>query len=184
VSGWHGPLRFELGVAALLLTMLAACGPPAESRALSDVIRGAQTAELNLANPPSHYHIDGVGADALQPMLDHAQAELSKYYAGDLLRQKISTHQDGIRGLLAAKAGGRVGGVSAIDLQDVRVSGRTAQVKARVTVWFKTAQFWWQDPSSRPSATNVMDLDLHLIRADGAWKIDRETWRFAPGGGP
>jgi hypothetical protein len=184
VSIWHAPRRFELGVAALLLTLLAACGPPAESRALSDVIRGAQTTELNVANPPSHYHTDGVGSDALGPMLDRAQAELSKYYTGDLLRQKISSHQDGIRGLLEAKAGGTVGGVSSIDVKDVHVSGRSAQVKARVTVWFKTAQFWWQDPSSRPSATNVMDLDRHLIQADGAWKIDQETWRFAPGGGP
>jgi hypothetical protein len=39
------------------------------------------------------------------------------------------------------------------------------------------------DPQTRPSASNVIDLDLHLIR-DAAWKIDHESQQFAPGGGP
>jgi len=183
---WSKGARWQskLLVVALLCTILAACGQPAESRALSDVIRGAQTAELSVTNPPSQYHAAGVASDVLQPMLDHAQTELSKYYVGDLLRQKIAGKRGEIRDMLSAKAGGSVGGVSLVDLKDVRVSGRTAQVKARVTVWFKSAQFWWQDPGTRPSATNVMDLDVHLVQAGGAWRIDQETWQFAPGGGP
>jgi hypothetical protein len=148
------------------------------------VIRAAQAAELNLVNPPDTYRADGLAVDVLQPMLDHAQTVLSKYYAGGLLTRKISEKQGAIRTMLSARAGGSVGGVSALDLKDVQSSGGTARVKARVTIWFKTAPFWWQDPKTDPSASNVIDLDLHLIRDASVWKIDRESWQFAPGGGP
>jgi hypothetical protein len=36
---------------------------------------------------------------------------------------------------------------------------------------------------SSPTAS-LIDLDLHLVRDGDAWKIDQESWRFAPGGGP
>jgi hypothetical protein len=177
--GW----RFAIAL-SVLLSCLTSCSPSAQSRSFADVIRDAQSAELNVTDPPARYLADGVGADLLQPMLNRMETELSKYYAGDLLAQKISEHQGEIRAMLSARAGGRVGGVSSVDLVDVQMSGRTARVKARVSVWFKTAQFWSQDPRTRPSATNVMDLDLHLIQNGGRWKIDEEIWRFAPSGGP
>jgi hypothetical protein len=34
------------------------------------------------------------------------------------------------------------------------------------------------------AATNVIDLDTHLVKDGGTWKIDREHSQFAPGGGP
>jgi hypothetical protein len=37
---------------------------------------------------------------------------------------------------------------------------------------------------SQPAETNVIDLDLHLVKDGGGWKIDQEHWRSAPGGGP
>src|SRR5207244_1062951 len=83
-----------------------------------------------------------------------------------------------------AGAGGRIGGVRALDLKDVQVSGATAKVRAEVTVWFKTAQVWDQSVTSRPEATNIIDLDLQLIKDAGTWKMDREDSQFAPGGGP
>jgi hypothetical protein len=54
-----------------------------------------------------------------------------------------------------------------------------------VTVWFKTAQFWYQPVTSQPrAATNIIDIDLYRVKDGGAWKIDQEQWQFAPGGGP
>jgi hypothetical protein len=135
-------------------------------------------------NPPNRYQADGLAADMLQPMPDQAQTELSRYYAGGLLAKKISDQQRAIRTMVSARAGGSVGGVSALDLKDVQSAGGAARVKARVTVWFKTAQFWWQDPKTRPRASNVIDLDLNLVRDGGVWKINQESSNFAPGGGP
>jgi hypothetical protein len=66
----------------------------------------------------------------------------------------------------------------------MKVSSDSARVNARVRLWFKTAQFWWQDPQSRPAATNIIDLQLRLSRADGNWKIVEESRQFARGGGP
>ena len=169
-------------MAVLLCALLAGCAGSVESRTFADIIRGAQSAELNVTKPPAQYLSNGV-AD-LQPLLDRTLAELSRYYAGDLLAQTVSRYQAEIRSVLSTKSGGRVGGVTSVELKDVTLSGRTARVKARVTVWFKTAQFWWQDPGARPSASNVMDLDLHLVQDGGRWKIDQEISQFAPGGGP
>jgi hypothetical protein len=64
------------------------------------------------------------------------------------------------------------------------VSGQTARVRAEVTLWFKTAQFWYQPVTGQPAETNIVDLDLHLVRDATGWKIDEEHWQFAPGGGP
>jgi hypothetical protein len=159
-----GPRAVAPWVAATVAIVLTACGgkPSPEASALANVIRGAQAAELNL---------DG-------------RTELAKYYVGPLLVRKVAQHQDGIRRMAEAGAGGRVGGVRKLDLKNVQVSGATAKVSAEVTVWFKTAQFWYQSVTSRPEATNVIDLDLHLLKDGGTWKIDQEHWQFAPGGGP
>jgi hypothetical protein len=120
----------------------------------------------------------------MQPVLDHVQTELARYYVGTLLARKVAEHQGGIRAIAEAGGGGRIGGVKALDLKDVQVSDQTAKVRAQVTVWFKTAQFWYQPVTSQPAATNVLDLDLHLVRDADGWKIDEEHWQFAPGGGP
>ena len=164
MSRYRSNWRFGIGLFALLCALLAGCGESAESRALSNVIRGAQAAELNLMNPPDSYRAEGLATDVLQPMIDRAQTELSKYYAGGLLTKKLLEKQGAIRTMLSARAGGSVGGVSALDLKDVQSSRGAARVKARVTIWFRAAQFWWQDPKTRPSASNVIDLELHLIR--------------------
>lgn len=149
-------------------TLATACGQPPspESAALADVIRGAQTAQLNLDT------------------VDQVQTELGKYYVGTLLVRKVTERQDEVRAMAQAGGGGRIGGVKALDMRDVQVSGQTANVSAEVTLWFKTAQFWYQPVAGRPAATNVVDLDLHLVRDAGGWKIDQEHWQFAPGGGP
>ena len=128
--------------------------PSPEGAALANVVRGAQTAKLNLD-------------------VDQVQTELAKYYVGTLLARKVTQHQDAIRGMAEAGAGGRIGGVRALDLKDVQVSGATAKVRAEVTVWFKTAQVWDQSVTSRPEATNIIDLDLQLIKDGGSWKIRR-----------
>jgi hypothetical protein len=174
-------------VAATVVILLAtACRQPpsAESAALTGVIRGAQTAELNLDSVRAGYQGPGSSPNVMQPVLDHVQTELAKYYVGTLLTRKVTEHQEGIRAMAKSGGGGRIGGVRALDLKDVRVSDQTANAKAEVTLWFTSAQFWYQPVTSRPAATNVIDLDLHLVRDAGGWKIDQEHWQFAPGGGP
>src|SRR5256712_5819812 len=156
-------------VAAVALIVLAtACGQklPPESAALVDVIRGAQTAELNLDTAPD------------------IQVELAKYYTGPLLSRKAIQYQTAIRAKADAGGGDRIGGVKTLDLKSVQVSGATAKVVAEVTVWFKTAQFRYQSASSQPTETNIIDLELHIDKDGGVWKIDQEHSQFAPGGGP
>jgi hypothetical protein len=173
-----------VGVIGLGFVTLKLWPPSAESAAVADVIRGAQTAELNLDTVPAGYQGPGGSAEVMQPVLDHVQTELARYYVGTLLARKVAEHQGGIRAIAEAGGGGRIGGVKALDLKDVQVSDQTAKVRAQVTVWFKTAQFWYQPVTSQPAATNVLDLDLHLVRDADGWKIDEEHWQFAPGGGP
>ena len=171
-------------IAVSVLATACARPPSAESAALADVIRGAQTAELNLDAVPAGYQGPGSPAEVMQPVLDHVQTELARYYVGTLLASKVTLDQDGIRQMAKGGGGGRIGGVTALDLKEVQVSGQAANVRAEITLWFKSAQFWYQPVAARPAATNIVDLDLHLIRGAGGWKIDQERSQFAPGGGP
>jgi hypothetical protein len=155
-------------MATVTMALAAGCGPSPspESAELATVIRGAQSAELNV--------------DTMRDL----QAELARYYVGTLLARKVTQYQNAINAKFQAGAGDRIGGVRKLDLKDVQISGATANVKAEVTVWFKTAQFRDQPVTSRPASTNVIDLDLHLIKEGGTWRIDQERSRFALGGGP
>jgi len=173
-----------IGLIGLGFVTLKLWPPSAESVALADLILRAETAELNLESLPVGYQGPGSSAETVRPALDHVQTELARYYVGTLLAQKVAEHEGGIRGLAEAGGGNRIGGVKALDLRDVHVSGQTARVRAEVTLWFKTAQFWYQPVTSQPAATNIVDLDLHLVRDADGWKIDEEHWQFAPGGGP
>jgi hypothetical protein len=187
-----GSRAVAIWVAATVAMVLASASsgrPSPEEPALAEVIRGAQTAELNLETVPAGYHGPGSSAEVLQPVLDNVPPELMKYYVGTLLARKVTQHQNGIRQIAEAGGGGRIGGVRTLALRDVRVSGASASVSAEVTVWFKSAQFWYQPitsqaETSQPAETNVIDLDLHLVKDGGSWKIDQEHWQFAPGGGP
>lgn len=182
-----GPSAVATWVAATVVVgLVTACGeqPSPESAAIADVIRGAQTAELNLDVVPTGYDGPGSSVAVMQPVLDHVRTELAKYYLGSLLARKVSQYQNEIRQMAKAGGGGRVGGIKTLDLKNVEVSNGTANVSAEVTVWFKSAQFWYQPVGSRPAATNVIDLDLHMVKAGGTWKIDREDSHFAPSGGP
>jgi hypothetical protein len=182
-----GPRAVATWVAATVAIVLAtACSqkPSPEAAALVGVVRGAQTAELNLETVPAGYQGPGTSGELVQPELDHVQTELAKYYVGALLARKVAQYQNGIRGMAEGGGGGRVGGVRRLDLRDVQVSGGSATVRAEVTVWFKSAQFWYQSVSIQPEATNVIDLDVHLVKDGGSWKIDKEHSQFAPGGGP
>lgn len=178
--------RLASGLAGFVLcaSALTACGEPAGSGPFKDVIRGAETAFLNLDDFPPSYRQNGNHDAVLHPMLDRVETSLGRYYSGELLRKRVQEEQEGRRGIFAGGGGGRVGGVSDLNLSDLRVSGDQAWAHARVTVWFKTAQFSYQDPRAFPSATNVLDLDLHFVEVNGRWKIDREADAFAPGGGP
>jgi hypothetical protein len=182
------PRAVAAWVAASVAIVLATAWsekPSPDAAALADAIRGAQTAELNLETVPVGYHGPGSSAELMQPVLDHVPTELAKYYVGTLLARKVTQHQNGIRQMAEAGGGGRrIGGVKTLALRVVWVSGATAIVSAEVTVWFKTAQSWNQPVSSQPAETNVIDLDLHLVKDGGTWKIDQEHSQFAPGGGP
>jgi hypothetical protein len=166
--------------------VFAGCGAqPAAWRPLADVVRDAQAVELNAANPPASYVRDGDPDRVRQFMLDRADAALRRDYADPALAQQVANVHHDITVMLDEKGGGRIGGVTSVELSEVQISGVNAHARARVSVWFKTAQFWSQDPrASAATATNVIDFDLHFVRLAGAWKIDHESWRFAPGGGP
>jgi hypothetical protein len=159
-----GPSALAPWVAATVAIVLTACGgkPSPEASALANVIRGAQTAELNPDGKP----------------------DLARYYVGTLLARKVAEHQLALRQRVEAGAGGSIGGVRTLTLKDVQVTGATAKVSAEVTVWFKSAQFSGQSVISRPEATNIIDLVVHLVKDGGTWKIDQEHWQFAPAGGP
>ena len=76
------------------------------------------------------------------------------------------------------------GGVSGLQLKTVEVQGTKAHVKAEVTIWYKTAQFWTNPRPNLPSASNILDLDLQLTKGVDGWRIESSSEQFAPGGGP
>jgi hypothetical protein len=87
--------------ATAVIGLAAACGqrPSPEEAALASVIRGAQTAELNLVVVPAGYQGPESSADVIQPVLDRVKTELAKYYVGSLLASKVTQYQDGVRGM-------------------------------------------------------------------------------------
>lgn len=182
----RGAALIHGSAAVVACVVLVGCGAqPAVFRPLADLVRDAQTVELNVTNPPASYIRDGDPTPVRQLMLDRADVALARDYADPALAQKVANVDRAITGMLDQKGGGRIGGVTSVVLSDVQISAATAHTKARVIVWFKTAQFWWQDPKAfHWAATSVIDLDLHFVRVDDTWKIDRESWQFAPGGGP
>jgi hypothetical protein len=172
--------------ATLAIALASACSerPSPQVAALADVIRGAQTAELKLQTLPDGYNGPGSSSELMRPLLDDGQTELAKYYVGTLLTRKVAEYQRDVGAMFSAGGGGRVGGVKTLSLSNIQVNGTTAKVSAEVTVWFKTAQFWYQSPTTRMPETNIIDLELHLVKDGGSWKIDQEHQQYAPGGGP
>jgi hypothetical protein len=129
--------------------VFAGCGAqPAAWRPLADVVRDAQAVELNATNPPASYIRDGDPGPVRQSMLDRADAALRRDYVDQALAQEVANVHRDITAMLDQKGGGRTGGVTSVELSDVQISGVTAHAQARVSVWFKTAQFWWQDPKA------------------------------------
>ncbi len=63
----------------------------------------------------------------------------------------------------------------------IGIDGDRATAQFRCHVFLETAQTV-DGPHSR--ADNIVDLDVTLVRIDGAWLVASESEEFAPGGGP
>ena len=62
------------GVALAAVLLPAGCGDSTQSKALADVVRGAQTARLNVEEFPASYRVDGNAGEVMQPLLDRVEA--------------------------------------------------------------------------------------------------------------
>src|SRR5438270_5970865 len=83
------------GLAAFSL-FVTSCGESPEAASISAVIRGGTTAELIAAVPPASYHGGAASAELQQAMADRAQTDLSRYYTGAALIQKVRNAQTAI----------------------------------------------------------------------------------------
>ncbi len=166
-----------------LLLLLTSCGEIV-SGPLVDVTRNAEAAQLNVTAAPASYHQTGNAGAVRDLLLQHMRSTLARYYAGAALAEPLVNGEGSIAAMLDQHGGGRLGGLRQVELTDLRISGATARAKGRVTLWFKTAQFWWQDPQSFPAQSTVEDLELHFVKRNGVWTIDQESAAYAPGQGP
>jgi len=116
-----------IGLSGLGLVTLRPRPPSAESVELAAVIRGAQTAELNLETIPVGYQGPGTSAVVMEPVLDRAQTELARYYVGTLLAHKVAEYQSGTK---RSPTPGAVGASAASRPSDSRTCGSPIRRRA------------------------------------------------------
>jgi hypothetical protein len=76
------------------------------------------------------------------------------------------------------------GGVSAVDLSAVSVSGTQAEARARVTSWSRVGQYQGNGHIAYAQPSGAEDCTIQLHKVSDAWLISDFVCTFPPGSGP
>ncbi|HXN04473.1 MAG TPA: hypothetical protein VN895_06545 [Candidatus Acidoferrum sp.] len=76
------------------------------------------------------------------------------------------------------------GGVSAVDLSAVSVSGTQAEARARITSWGRAGQYQDNGHIAYAQSSGSEDCTIQLRKMSGAWLISDFVCAFPPGSGP
>lgn len=76
------------------------------------------------------------------------------------------------------------GGVSAVELSAVSVSGTQAEARARVTSWGRVGQYQGNGHIAYAQPSGPEDCTIQLRKVSDAWLISDFICSFPPGSGP
>jgi len=177
-----------VGLLAGLLTagLLVGAGlqPTQDERAIRSVISEALLAKQTLVVPPTSY-LGGQVPDAMQAeMLNRVSATLAKYYRGDPLARYSAAIQNSIRAMSDGKSRAFGGGISSLDIYQIAIRDNTALVTARAFTWSEVGQVSPNGKMVKARPQNGEDFTFTLVKADGQWLINGESWTFVPGTEP
>jgi hypothetical protein len=171
------------GVLATLV-LAAAPAPGQDAVAIRTVCYNAVLAEQTLAVPPTSYQGGAMSANVQQQMLDRVPGTFSKYYTGDALAHEIGAVQMNIRRFSNGQVRYLGGGITQMTFNQILVNGDSGTVTAQAVTWAKLAQDQGHGKLVTATPHNTIILTFSLLRMNGQWLINGESWSFATGSNP
>lgn len=170
-----------LGAAAVgFLSLGPLSAADADTVAIRKTVAGALASERRL--PLAVAQAVSRGAKELSAAVDHANSELTRFYAGDVLAREIGFVQRATQE--AAGPDDRVT-IGPPRVTAIHITGTTATVTASVTGSATSSQV---GPDGKLVAVDTPQqtfiYSLVLTKQSGAWLITGESGTFAPGDEP
>ncbi|MDQ6879362.1 MAG: hypothetical protein M3082_17045 [Candidatus Dormibacteraeota bacterium] len=176
-----------LVLAAVLITANAGAirlriFPTADDAAIRSVIH-AGFLELQTSTVPAQPVCPGPVPEAVQQrMLGDLHANLPRSFTEPALSRYMALLGRNLSGACPVCSFG--GGVSAVDLSSVSVSGAQAEARARVTSWDRVGQYQGNGRIVYAQPSGPQDCTIQLRKVSGAWLISDFVCTFPPGSGP
>jgi hypothetical protein len=176
-----------LVLAAMLITANAGVirlriFPTSDDAAVRAVIQ-AGFVELHTSTIPAQPVCPGPVPDAVQQrMVADLHANLPRSFTQPALSRYLALLDRHLSGAGPNCTFG--GGVSAVDLSAVSVSGTQAEARARVTSWSRVGQYQGNGYIAYAQPSGAEDCTIQLHKVSDAWLISDFVCTFPPGSGP
>lgn len=182
---WASLATLVVGGGVIAAVMLAATPAPGQDQAaIRSTCYNAVMAEQTLAVPPAAYQGGAMSAGIQQQMMDRVPATFSKYYVGDALAHEINAVQMNIRRFSNGQVRYLAGGITKMTFNQIIVNGNTATASAQAVTWAKLAQDQGKGKLVTAVPHNTIVMTFSLVKTNGQWLINGESWDFAPGSNP
>jgi hypothetical protein len=156
--------------------------PTSDDAAIRSAIQ-AGFGELHTSTIPAQPVCPGPVPNAVQQrMLVDLHANLPRSFTQPALSRYMAFLDRNLSGAGPVCTFG--GGVSAVDLSAVSVSGTEAEARARVTSWRRVGQYQGNGHIAYVQSSGPEDCTIQLRKVSGAWLISDFVCSFPPGSGP
>ncbi|GAB4267027.1 nuclear transport factor 2 family protein [Thermincola ferriacetica] len=136
---------------------------------------------LDIAPAPYNSVFDKAPDDVKNKMNDKFVAELSKYYSGPLLNDRIAQLKGAIPYQELNEFRVKDGGVRKIENFTANINGDKATAEADIRKFMKSVR---KNGDGDKTWEGVAHYKFTLDKIDGKWKITGEEWNYLPGQGP
>lgn len=153
----------------------------ADVSAIQNVItKGVDTfGNVHVLPAPQVSSLEKIPDNVKQKMSDKYSTELSKYYNGPLLTERINQCKGGLEFQEGNKFRVKDGGVKKVENFKVTIDGDKATAEADITRWVKM-----YDQRGDNQSQDTAHFTFNLNKIDGQWKITAEDWTYLPGNNP